>query len=77
MPNSKVSWQVTGIRQDPYANQNRVQVEVDKSEEFKGQYLYPEAYGLPFEKSYDYIKIGRKTLAELESEDTKGKAKSE
>jgi hypothetical protein len=29
-PNVKVSWQVTGIRQDPYANMNRVIPEVDK-----------------------------------------------
>jgi len=26
-PNVKVSWQVTGIRQDAYANAHRVQVE--------------------------------------------------
>jgi len=32
-PNIKVSWQVTGIRKDPYAEQNIMQVEVDK--EFK------------------------------------------
>ncbi|MBI1293769.1 hypothetical protein GC175_02275 [bacterium] len=44
-PNLQVSWQVTGIRQDPYANANRVQVEVDKPAEERGTYLYPEAYG--------------------------------
>jgi hypothetical protein len=26
----KVSWQVTGIRRDPWANANRIQVEEDK-----------------------------------------------
>jgi hypothetical protein len=26
----KVSWQVTGIRKDPWANANRIQVEEDK-----------------------------------------------
>ena len=41
----KVSWQVTGIRQDPYAEANRIEVEVDKSDEDKGKYLYPTAYG--------------------------------
>ena len=30
LPNVKVSWQVTGIRQDPYANKYRVIPEVDK-----------------------------------------------
>ena len=41
----KVSWQVTGIRKDPYAEQNRMQVEVDKNEIEKGKYKHPEAYG--------------------------------
>jgi hypothetical protein len=42
---AKVSWQVTGIRHDPYAEQNRIQVEVDKSAKDKGSYLHPEVYG--------------------------------
>ncbi len=46
-PNLKVSWQVTGIRKDPYAEKNRVQVEVEKSGEERGKYLYPTAYGAP------------------------------
>jgi hypothetical protein len=50
-PGMKVSWQVTGVRQDPYANQNRVIPEVDKSPEERGLYLYPEAYGLPRERA--------------------------
>ncbi len=44
-PNVKVSWQVTGIRQDAFANANRVVVEVDKTTEEKGKYLHPEVYG--------------------------------
>ncbi|MGA7306274.1 MAG: hypothetical protein WBW88_15460, partial [Rhodothermales bacterium] len=44
-PGMKVSWMVTGVRQDPYAEMNRVVVEVDKPEDQKGTYLYPEAYG--------------------------------
>jgi hypothetical protein len=43
----KVSWQVTGIRQDPYAEQHRIPVEEDKSPEERGTYIYPEGYGLP------------------------------
>ena len=49
-PGMKVSWQVTGVRKDPYAEQNRVIPEVNKSPEERGQYLYPEAYGLPRER---------------------------
>lgn len=50
----EVSWQVTGIRKDAYAEANRIQVEVDKAAEKRGLYLYPEAYGLGPEKSVDY-----------------------
>ena len=35
-PGMKVSWQVTGVRQDTYANANRVQVEEDKPAEERG-----------------------------------------
>ena len=43
-PGAEVSWQVTGIRQDPFAEQNRIQIEVDKESYNKGKYLHPEAY---------------------------------
>ena len=43
----KVSWQVTGIRHDPYAVQNPVTVEQDKPADEKGKYLHPEVYGQP------------------------------
>ena len=41
----KVSWQVTGIRQDAWANKNRIPVEEAKSERERGHYLNPEAFG--------------------------------
>ncbi len=51
-PNVKVSWMVTGIRNDKYAAANRIQVEVDKDSREKGLYQHPEVYGLdPYEKS--------------------------
>lgn len=53
----EVSWQVTGIRNDAYAQKFRIPVEVDKDPKFKGQYLQPEAYNLPYEKGYDYLKL--------------------
>ena len=43
----KVSWQVTGIRQDAFANANRIPVEVEKAAADRGHYLYPEAIGQP------------------------------
>ncbi len=46
-PGVKVSWQVTGIRHDPYAEQNRIVVEENKPAAERGKYLYPAAYGRP------------------------------
>jgi len=46
-PSVKVSWQVTGIRQDAFANANRIPVEVEKAPADRGRYLYPEAIGAP------------------------------
>jgi hypothetical protein len=49
-PNVEVSWQVTGIRHDAYANQYRIPVEEDKSVEERGYYLHPEVFGQPESK---------------------------
>jgi hypothetical protein len=49
-----VSWQVTGIRKDPYAEKSRIPVEEDKPESERGQYLSPAAYGLPPERGVGY-----------------------
>jgi len=44
-PNVEVSWQVTGIRQDAWANKNRIPNAIDKPEGEKGKLLHPEAFG--------------------------------
>jgi hypothetical protein len=49
-PNVKVSWQVTGIRQDPYAKANPMAAEQDKPAAERGSYLHPELYGQPADK---------------------------
>jgi pyruvate formate-lyase activating enzyme-like uncharacterized protein len=46
-PLVKVSWQVTGVRKDPFANANRVVDVVEKPAQEKGTYLHPELYGMP------------------------------
>jgi hypothetical protein len=46
----KVSWQVTGIRKDPWANAHRVQVEEDKPDKERGRYIYPDLYGQSADK---------------------------
>jgi hypothetical protein len=40
----KISWQVTGIRKDPWALMNPVVVEQEKPASERGQYAYPELY---------------------------------
>jgi hypothetical protein len=45
-PGLKVSWQVTGIRKDPYAETHRIPVEMEKPPEEKGTYLHPAEYGV-------------------------------
>jgi hypothetical protein len=40
----KVSWQVTGIRKDPWANAHRISVEEDKPAKERGYYTYPELF---------------------------------
>ncbi len=47
----EVSWQVTGIRQDAYANAHRIPVEEVKPHEERGHYLHPELFGAGPEKS--------------------------
>ena len=51
MPNVEVSWQVTGIRQDAYANMHRIPVEETKPGRERGTYLHPDAFNQPEEKS--------------------------
>ena len=50
-PNVEVSWQVTGIRQDAWANAHRIPVEVPKADGDRGLYLHPELFGAPAEKN--------------------------
>jgi len=50
-PNVKVSWQVTGVRQDAWANAHRIPVEEAKSGAERGAYLHPELFGAPADKS--------------------------
>ncbi len=44
-PNVEVSWQVTGVRKDAFAEAHRMVVEVDKPENERGHYLCPEVFG--------------------------------
>jgi hypothetical protein len=52
-PNVRVSWQVTGVRKDPFANMHRVLAEEDKRANERGMYLHPKAYGKPETQSIE------------------------
>jgi hypothetical protein len=52
----KVSWQVTGIRKDPYAAAHPIQVEVEKPADEQGKYLHPTEYSQPESKGVNYSK---------------------
>jgi len=57
-PKVKVSWQVTGIRHDPYAERHPMQVEENKSAQERGTYLDPSAYGQPETLGVNYARQG-------------------
>ena len=42
----EVSWQITAVRNDPYAQSNPIQVETQKVPSQQGTYINPEAYGV-------------------------------
>jgi hypothetical protein len=54
IPQMKVSWQVTGVRQDAWANAHRIPVEVEKSARERGHYLHPELHGAAQERSIQW-----------------------
>jgi hypothetical protein len=69
-PNLAVSWQVTGIRQDAYANAHRIQVEEMKPNTERGFFLAPEVLGFPAEKQIDWA---RRTELMKQLQDTREK----
>ena len=72
-PNVKVSWQVTGIRQDAWANAHRIPVEVAKPDKERGFYLHPELFGAAADQSIaaarhpDAMKIVKASNAKVAS----------
>jgi trimeric autotransporter adhesin len=54
-PHVKVSWQVTGVRHDAWANANRIPTEEDKPAGEQGHYLHPELFGAGPDQSIAHI----------------------
>ncbi len=53
-PGVKVSWQVTGVRKDPYAEAHRIPVEENKSADERRRYLHPLELGKTQETGVAY-----------------------
>ncbi len=56
LPSVKVSWQVTGVRQDAYAKAHPLVVEEEKETRLRGFYVHPELYGAPAEKQIQWAR---------------------
>ncbi|GAA4371596.1 hypothetical protein [Hymenobacter koreensis] len=55
-PGGRVSWQVTGIRHDKFAEQNRIPVEEAKEPADRGRYLHPAAFGRPASQAVEAVR---------------------
>lgn len=72
----KVSWQVTGNRQDPMAKTHPMQVEQVKPERERGYYLHPELYGQPEEKGVEWTR-NPEMMRQLKQQREKAQAEKE
>jgi hypothetical protein len=70
-PNAEVSWQVTGVRNDAWANANRVVPEVNKLENEQGKYLHPELFESKASLNPIVIKAKPNMEANLKSKNAK------
>jgi hypothetical protein len=68
-PGVEVSWQVTGTRQDAYAQANPIVVEQSKPAEEQGLYLFPAGFGAGEEKQIGHA--SRPVAPQIEQEITK------
>jgi hypothetical protein len=78
-PNMKVSWQITAVRDDAYARENRIQVVTEKPVDKQGTYRHPEAHAAPKSQG-EAASEKREDVQETQSikqEDTPEKEKGE
>jgi hypothetical protein len=62
-PHVKVSWQVTGVRHDAWADANRIPNEEEKPANEQGRYLHPELFGAGPEKSVNAASANTDVIA--------------
>jgi len=53
---TKVSWQITAVRQDAYAKAHPLVAEQEKPEKERGFYKHPELYGQPEQKQLEWAR---------------------
>lgn len=63
----KVSWQVTGIRHDAYADAHRIAVEVDKVGDEHGKFIHPELFGADDSLAIDHA---QRNFARIHAKDS-------
>ena len=68
-PKVKVSWQVTGVRKDPYVVAHPFDVETDKPAALRGKYLHPIEAGVDEKLGVDYATRQMAVNAEKQAED--------
>jgi hypothetical protein len=61
----EVSWQVTGIRKDHWANAHRIRVEEDKPDKERGYYLHPDLHSQPEENGISHLLFPKDKRDEL------------
>jgi hypothetical protein len=52
----RISWLLTGIRQDAWANAHRIPVEEEKPQAERGLYLHPTELGKPAASGIDAVR---------------------
>jgi hypothetical protein len=55
----RISWQITGIRNDAYARAHPLRVEVEKADSDRGKYLHPVEHGAPQEARISHRRARR------------------
>ena len=63
--NVKVSWQITGARQDKYAKAHPLVVEQEKPANERGLYQHPELFGQPKEKGMSWARRTNKAKVNI------------
>ena len=55
-PGVEVSWQITGVRQDKFAQANPLVVEQPKNAKERGYFIHPELYGVPGDQGMEWAR---------------------